>query len=360
MTALDRARGWFLAPPPPPTSSGSAGWSTPPPPDGALPPASQPNAAPGRSQCRNTAPAARNANPSTSHVASAEGAVARGARVALPDDSSAAAPASSVDPLASGARAGAPRGSLAPAARVASPSDGTSVSGAALQGSRRGSKRRPRPASKSVDVGDGAGGGWQPPVAGEWIADEVRAVTVTSAAVLGRVGEVEPVAAALALALRRETRAKAAAVAVAGVVPPDVEGASSGAAARRLAARLEGHGLEALVRGRLAWVPLDLEDPHFATTARRVTLVAAPAVLAVTAARTDAVDEALNEQDLLVIVTDDPEGPLVRLAAAGLERVPIVTVRPLGRGPARALARAGIRPARSLRQLLTSAQEATR
>ncbi len=78
---------------------------------------------------------------------------------------------------------------------------------------------------------------------------------VASAAVLGRPGEVEPVAAALALALRRETRAKAAAVAVVGAVPPDVRRGGN-AAARRLAARLEAHGLEAHVRGRLAWVAL--------------------------------------------------------------------------------------------------------
>ena len=46
-------------------------------------------------------------------------------------------------------------------------------------------------------------------------------LAVTSAAVLGRPREVEPVAAALALALRRETRAKAATVVVVGAVPRD-------------------------------------------------------------------------------------------------------------------------------------------
>ena len=126
-------------------------------------------------------------------------------------------------------------------------------------------------------------------------------------------------------------------------LPPEVEGASSAAAARRLAARLEAHGHEPQVRGRLAWVELDPDDPQFASLARRVTLVAAPAVLAVTAARTAAVDEALNEQDLLVLVTADPEGALARLAAPGSADVPILTTRPLGRGPARALARAGVR-----------------
>jgi len=190
-------------------------------------------------------------------------------------------------------------------------------------------------------------------VAGECVAGAPPVnAAVTSAAVLGRPGEVEPVAAALALALRRETRAKAAAVVVVGAAPPAVEGASSAAAARRLGARLEAHGHEPRVRGRLAWVELDPADPRFVSLARRITLVAAPAVLAVTAARTAAVDEALNEQDLLVLVTADPEGALTRLAVAGLTGVAVLTTRPLGRGPARALARAGVRPARPVRQLL--------
>ncbi len=181
-------------------------------------------------------------------------------------------------------------------------------------------------------------------------------VEVTSAAVLGRPGEVEPVAAALALALRRETRAKAATVVIVGSDLPDL-GEGGVAAARRLGARLEAQGFEPRVRGRLAWVRLAAGDPRLAPAVRRVTLVAAPAVLAVTAPRTEATDEALAEQDLLVIVAADPEGPLARLAAAGLTGMPVVTVRPLGRGPTRALARAGVRPARPVRRLLAATQE---
>ena len=71
-------------------------------------------------------------------------------------------------------------------------------------------------------------------------------------------------------------------------------------------------------------------------------------------------DEALNEQDLLVLVTADPEGALAQLAVAGLTGVPILTIRPLGRGPARALARAGVRPARPVRQLLMTRPEVAR
>jgi hypothetical protein len=226
-------------------------------------------------------------------------------------------------------------------------------------------------------------GGWQPPVGGQPVIapPDAGAVTstavlgrpgeviaappdavvgaVTSAAVLGRPGEVEPIAAALALALRRQTRARAAAVAVVGRMPPaSGEGSSGGAAARRLGARLEAHGLEARVRGRLAWVRLDPEDAQLVSAARRVTLVAAPAVLAITAPRTAAIDEALAEQDLLVIVTADPEGPLARLAATGLNGVPAVTVRPLGRGCSRTLANAGLRAPRPLRALLATVPEA--
>ena len=162
-------------------------------------------------------------------------------------------------------------------------------------------------------------------------------------------------AAALALALRRESRAAAATVAVIGAALPDVAG--GGGAARRLGARLEGHGFEVHVRGRVAWVRLDPATSSLRSLARRVTLVGAPAVLAVTAPRNAATDEALVECDLLVIVAAEPEGPLARLAASGLAGVPVVTVRPLGRGPARALARAGIRSTRPVRDLLSTEQE---
>ena len=81
-----------------------------------------------------------------------------------------------------------------------------------------------------------------------------RARPVTSAAVLGRPGEVEPVAAALALALRLETRAKAAAVAVVGsLAPPEVEGGELGRRPGGSRARLEAQGLRA-ARARAARV----------------------------------------------------------------------------------------------------------
>jgi hypothetical protein len=178
---------------------------------------------------------------------------------------------------------------------------------------------------------------------------------VTSAAVLGRPGEVEPIAAALALALRRESRAATATVAVVGEnLPEPPEG---GGPARKLGVRLEAHGFEARIRGRLAWVRLDPEDQRLAHTARRLTLVGAPAVLAVTAPRNAETDAALLDCDLLVLVTTDPDGPLAGLAANGLPGVPVVTFRPLGRGPARSLARAGFRSTPAMRRLLTTELE---
>jgi hypothetical protein len=168
------------------------------------------------------------------------------------------------------------------------------------------------------------------------------------AAVLGRAGQVEPVAAALALALRDRAHARAAAVAVLGA--PDGAGArerppgAATAAARRLAAQLEQAGGAAVARGRIAWAVLPATPVQAAAAARRVAALGAPAVLAVSAPRSAPLDELLADQDLLVIVTADPDGPLAALAGAGLAAAPVATVAvaPLPAGPRRALALGGI------------------
>ena len=403
MTALDRARGWFIAPPPPPPSPATSGWSAPPtegrtagpgraaeptPPPlpsrepssprdaGTEPPPADSSSGVAVSRWEaDTEPApAEFAPPSASHHADspsrADRPVAAATTFAPPSARRQADPESSSRagrPAATASTFAAPSASYhtdsesssraarpAAAATTFAPPSGPGGADVGADRRRRG-KRPSRPRSPEPDLR----GGWQPPVPGEWVAPAAAIATVTSAAVLGRAGDVEPVAAALALALRLQTRAKAAAVAVVGDVPPEVDMGSAAAAARRLAARLEAHGLAPHARGRLAWVELDADDPQLVAAARRVTLVGAPAVLAVTSARTAAVDQALNEQDLLVIVSAEPDGPLAQLAAAGLADVPILTVRPLGRGPARALARAGLRTARPIRQLLTTPQEVT-
>jgi hypothetical protein len=175
---------------------------------------------------------------------------------------------------------------------------------------------------------------------------------LTAAAVLGRPGEVEPWAAALALALLRRMTERAGAVVVIGAESGEpVTGGTP--AAGRLAARLRAHGLPAAERGRLAWVPLGADD---VPAAHRATIVAAPAVLAVTTPLTGALERVLADLDLIVLVTSRPDGPLAELATAtlGTLGVPLLTGPPLPRGPARALARAGIATARSVRALLAA------
>jgi hypothetical protein len=163
------------------------------------------------------------------------------------------------------------------------------------------------------------------------------------AAVLGAAGRAEPVAAALALALRARERAGAAVVAVLGRGAGRPPGTAS-AAARRLAAQLDAHGLHAAARGRLAWASLPDELAQAIAATRRAAALGAPTVLAVTAPRSEPLDELLVEQDLLVVVTVDPEGPLATLATAGLEAVApaTVAVAPLAPGPRRFLALAGV------------------
>jgi hypothetical protein len=303
MTALDRAVSWFIAPPDP----HPAAW--PPNPDNPPPRPPERSRAPAR-------PAAR------SHSTAPVGPEA------------------------------APRGDF-PAATLA--------------GGRSHGVTRVVPAVPVVDALPlvERSGGTAPLVAGSPLVGDVAVVAppplaaavpvagaVVSAAVLGRTREVEPVAAALALALRRDTRAKAATVVLIGGAQVESAG-RGGAAARRVVARLAGHGLEARVRGRLVWVRLDPGDPELPGWNRLVMLVGAPAVLAVAAPRSATTDEALAEQDLLVLVTNEPEGPLARSAVLGLTDVPVVAAPPLARGPARALACAGLRTTPAVRRLVS-------
>ena len=116
------------------------------------------------------------------------------------------------------------------------------------------------------------------------------------------------------------------------------------AAARRLAAQLEGQGAAAIPRGRLAWAVMPVTPVQAVAGVRRAAALGAPTVLAVSAPRSAALDELLADQDLLVLVTADPEGPLAALASAGLAATPAATVAaaPLPAGPRRALALAGV------------------
>jgi hypothetical protein len=161
------------------------------------------------------------------------------------------------------------------------------------------------------------------------------------ALVLGRPGDAIPVAAALAGGLREQHRA-AAALLVVWPSPAPPRAALGTPAASRLTARLRARGLEAVARGRLAWLALGPDDLHLA--ARAVAAVDAPAVVAVTGPRTTATDELLADQDLIVLVVAAGAEPgLQALALAGLQHraAPVVVHGPLDAPGARPAAMAG-------------------
>ena len=161
------------------------------------------------------------------------------------------------------------------------------------------------------------------------------------ALVLGRPDDAVPVAAALAGGLREQHRAAGALLAV-WPAPAPPRAALGTPAASRLAARLQARELEAVARGRLAW--LALAPDELALAARAVAAVDVPAVIAVTGPRTTATDDLLADQDLIVLVFPaDAEPGLEPLALAGLEHctAPVLVHRPLDTPGARPAAMAG-------------------
>ena len=131
---------------------------------------------------------------------------------------------------------------------------------------------------------------------------------------------------------------------MAATAPPPAPAAP---AAARLAARLTARGLPSTARGRLAWLPLERHPVAAALASRRAAAaLEVPLVIALAGPRTDALEGLLREQDLVVVVTRDPDGPLARLAVAASE-VPAVACPPLAAGP-RLLALAGLAGSRAL------------
>lgn len=134
------------------------------------------------------------------------------------------------------------------------------------------------------------------------------------ALVLGAAADAVPVAAALAGGLRERERAAGAVL----IVWPTSEAprpALGTPAAARLVAGLQMRGLEAVARGRLAW--LGLED--LALARRALAAVDVPAVVAITGPRSAATDELLPEQDQIVLVVPtDEDQRLTDLARSGL------------------------------------------
>ncbi len=174
--------------------------------------------------------------------------------------------------------------------------------------------------------------------------DHTAVRSIASAAVIGRAGEAEPVAAGVALALRGG--APAAAVIVVG--EPHVPNADGGTrAARRLASRLGAHGFDVAACGRLAWA---YAEPDAARRAVRV--AGEPVVLAVTVPLDSGLELTIGETDVAIVVARDGDGPLARIAIASLACGHLTTATPLPRGIARLLARHGVRAPASVRRAL--------
>ena len=155
------------------------------------------------------------------------------------------------------------------------------------------------------------------------------------ALVLGSERDAVPVAAALAGGLR-ERAAAAVIITWPSAEPPRPALGTPGAS--RLVAGLQLRGLDAVARGRLAWLALGEVDLGLAR--RALTIGDAPVVIAITGPRSAASDALLAEVDhVLLVIPDDADPRLADLARASL-------ASPIVRGPltapgARAAALAG-------------------
>jgi hypothetical protein len=152
------------------------------------------------------------------------------------------------------------------------------------------------------------------------------------AAVLGAGADAIAVGAGVALQLRRSGDTPAGCVAIWD--PAAAEFAPVGMAtlaARRLADRLGAHGFEASPRGRLAWVALPAEAGAAAAAWERLAgRIDAPAVLVLGGPRDRAIDAALTEVDVAVLVAPaGADAALVELAAATLPVARVEVARPL-------------------------------
>lgn len=199
-------------------------------------------------------------------------------------------------------------------------------------------------------TGTSTGGGWLERAAGFFVAPAVegapaRAATIPPAAravVLGAPGEVVAAAAAVALGLRERDAAPAGLVALWHGEPPTAGIATRAAA--RLSARVAADAFPTRARGRLAWLSLS-DDPVAAAGAvrRASALVAGPFVTALAGARPPELEMLIAEHDVAVVVAE-PGSTLARAALAALAArgMPAVSVPPLDRGLARALALTGV------------------
>jgi len=162
------------------------------------------------------------------------------------------------------------------------------------------------------------------------------------ALVLGSARDGVPVAAALAGGLRERAPA---AVLITWPSPEPPRPALGTPGASRLVAGLQLRGLEAVARGRLAWLALAPADLGLAR--RALAAAEGPVVVAITGPRCAAIDALLAEQDHVVLVLPDDADPrLAELAREGLTEARAGLGAPIVRGPltapgARAAALAG-------------------
>jgi hypothetical protein len=170
-----------------------------------------------------------------------------------------------------------------------------------------------------------------------------------SAVVLGGGG----IARLLAGALRGHGAGCALLAAWSGVERPEPPGGPSSGPARAAAARLTARGLRATARGRLVALTLP-EDAEAALAAwRRATGASGcPAVLSIEEGRPAALEPALVDADLIVVVLPPEAGEdgLEGLALAGLAglRAPVAVTRPLPPGAARLAGLSSLATARAL------------
>jgi hypothetical protein len=178
----------------------------------------------------------------------------------------------------------------------------------------------------------------------------VRAATrpPLRAAVLGSAADAVPVAGMLANALRSASGASTAAVAVWAPGASLGRGGPAALGASRLAARLTARGLPAVARGRLAWLRLDDHPVAAAVAVRRAAgALDVPLVAVLGGPRCEVIEGLIDEQDLVLVVAGEPDGPLVRLAVDGCAGA-AVAHGACAPGPARWLALAGLAGAHGL------------
>ena len=181
----------------------------------------------------------------------------------------------------------------------------------------------------------------------------VRAATrlPLRAAVLGSATDAPPVASMLANALRASAGASTAAVAVwaPGAASPFApRGGPAALGASRLAARLTARGLPAAARGRLAWLRVDDHPVAAAVAVRRAAgALDVPLVAVLGGPRCEVIEGLIDEQDLVLVVAGEPDGPLAQLAVDSCACA-AVAHGACAPGPARWLALAGLAGAHGL------------